>query len=78
MSGTEDKIRGKVEETTGEIKQGVGDLTGDESLEAEGFMDRAKGKARQALGEAKETIDDAVDNVKDVFDGDDDKNKNTS
>ncbi|MDQ3380501.1 MAG: CsbD family protein [Actinomycetota bacterium] len=67
----------------GEAKEVEGEITGDESREAEG-------KAQSAWGETKDTADDAWDGAKDkaddawegvkdkvgdVLDGDDDDNK---
>jgi len=61
--GTGDKIRGTLEETKGEIKQGVGDLTGDDQLKAEGLLDEAMGKAQQLLGDIKDKIEDIGDDL---------------
>ena len=47
----------------GAIKQGVGNLTGDEKLKAEGLADKAKGTGKTAVGGAKDTVRDAADKV---------------
>jgi uncharacterized protein YjbJ (UPF0337 family) len=47
MSAT-DKAHNKAEEIKGEVKEGVGEATGDERLEAEGETDQAKGNFKQA------------------------------
>jgi uncharacterized protein YjbJ (UPF0337 family) len=53
-----------MDEATGKLKEGWGDLTGDESTQAEGRADQAKGKGRQALGGAKDALDDVKDGAK--------------
>ncbi len=61
--GTGDKIRGAIDETKGEIKQGIGDLTDDNSLKAEGILDEMKGKAEQFLGDLKDKVEDIGDDL---------------
>ena len=61
--GTGDKIRGAFEETKGEVKQGVGDLTGDDRLKGEGILDEAKGKAQSILGDIKDKVEDIGDDL---------------
>ncbi len=54
MSGTSDKIKGRV-------KEAVGALTGDKSLKREGKLDQATGKVKKAL---ERVVDKAKDVVK--------------
>lgn len=61
--GTGDKIRGTLEETKGEVKQGVGDLTGDDRLKSEGALDEAKGKAQNLLGDIKDKVEDVKEDI---------------
>jgi uncharacterized protein YjbJ (UPF0337 family) len=61
--GTGDKIRGTLEETKGNVKQGVGDLTGDDRLKGEGILDEAKGKAQNLLGDIKDKVEDIGDDL---------------
>jgi uncharacterized protein YjbJ (UPF0337 family) len=61
--GLDDKIRNKVEETKGEAKERVGDMTDDERLEAEGRAEQAKANAKQAA----EHIKDAAEDVRHTF-----------
>ena len=49
MSSTTDKIKGLANEAVGNIKQGVGSVTGNEKLQAEG-------KAQELKGEAQKTV----------------------
>ena len=55
---TDDRAQHKGEELKGTIKEGVGKVTGDHSLEAEGKGEKWSGKAKGA-------VDDVVDNLKD-------------
>lgn len=50
--------KGKVNELKGNIKQAVGDATDDNSMQAEGMGDEAKGKAQQAGAHIRKAIDD--------------------
>jgi uncharacterized protein YjbJ (UPF0337 family) len=61
--GTGDKIRGTLEETKGNVKQGVGDFTGDDRLKGEGMLDEAKGKAQNILGDIKDKVEDIGDDL---------------
>ena len=61
--GTGDKIRGTLEETKGEVKQGIGDLTGDDRLKGEGMLDEAKGKAQNILGDIKDKVEDVKEDI---------------
>lgn len=56
-----DRISGAANQAKGSIKKGVGELTGDEKMQAEGMADKAKGKAQSAVGGAKDAARDAVD-----------------
>ena len=56
MSSDQDRTRGTANNIGGKIKEGMGKLTGDKSLESEGHMDQAKGKAQQALGDIKDAL----------------------
>jgi len=50
----------KAEELKGRIKEAVGDVTGDKSLEREGKVDRASAATKKA-------VDTATDSVKKVI-----------
>lgn len=64
--GGEDKVRNKAEELGGKVKEGLGQASGNERLEAEGHADQAKSKVKQAA----EKVKDAAGNVKDAITGD--------
>jgi uncharacterized protein YjbJ (UPF0337 family) len=52
----EDKAKNAAEKTTGKIKEGAGKMTGDQSLEAEGRGDQAKGDLKQAGEKVKDAV----------------------
>ena len=58
VMGADDKVQNSAEKLGGKVKEGLGKATGNESMEAEGHGDQAKGSAKQA-GE----------NIKDAFKG---------
>ena len=52
----ENSVSGSAKQMGGSIKEGVGNLTGDEKLKNEGTVDKVKGKIENAVGSAKDTI----------------------
>ena len=60
MSGTTDKIKGMANEAAGNVKQGIGKVTGNDKMRAEGLAQEAKGEAQQSMGEVKNTVKDAA------------------
>jgi uncharacterized protein YjbJ (UPF0337 family) len=56
--GIEDSVEGKAKNLKGQVKETVGDLTDDTSLEVEGKVDQVKGKAQDTLGKFERKIDD--------------------
>ena len=60
MSGTTDKIKGLANEAAGNVKQGIGKVTGSDKMRAEGLAQEAKGEAQQSMGEVKNTVKDAA------------------
>ncbi len=55
-----DRVEGAAKKMGGSIKEGVGKLTGDAKLQAEGKADKAAGSVQNAVGGAKDTVRDAV------------------
>jgi uncharacterized protein YjbJ (UPF0337 family) len=53
-----DKAKNKAEELGGKAKEGVGKVTGDDSLEAEGNVDQTKGNLKQAGEKVKDAFKD--------------------
>ena len=58
MGGPKDKnrVQGWAEETKGKVKEGAAEVTGDEKPDAEGKVDKAKGKAQNLYGQAKDAV----------------------
>jgi uncharacterized protein YjbJ (UPF0337 family) len=52
----EDKVNNTAEKAKGKVKEGVGQATGDESMEAEGRADQAKGDLKQAGEKVKDAF----------------------
>ncbi|QPE04275.1 CsbD family protein [Microbacterium schleiferi] len=54
--GLDDKIKNSAEELKGKAKEGVGDATDNEELEAEGKADQAKADLKQAGEKTKDAL----------------------
>ena len=52
----EDRAKNTAEKAKGKVKEGVGKVTGDESLEAEGHADQAKGDLKNAGEKVKDVF----------------------
>ena len=57
---TKDELKGKLNQAKGNIKQGVGKLTGDERLREEGVEDEAAGEVQEGVGTIKRKVGNAV------------------
>ena len=51
-----DRSDGSLNQAKGSLKEGVGKLTGDSKLEAEGKTDKLGGKIQNAIGGIKDAI----------------------
>lgn len=60
-----DRIEGAGDKVSGNVKEGLGKLTGDKETESEGKGEQAKGSIKQGLADAKDKVSEAVDKVKD-------------
>lgn len=58
--GVEDKAKNAAQDVTGKVKEGVGRLTDDERLEAEGKADQVQAKVKKTIDEAKDAAADAL------------------
>ena len=58
LAWEDEKVEGKLDQAGGKVKEGVGNATGDESLEREGRTDQAKGDVKEGVGKAKDAIKD--------------------
>ena len=62
-----DEIEGKYEQAKGSVKEGIGRVTGDEEMEAEGTADKLKGDVQEGWGGAKRKVGDAIEDVGDAI-----------
>jgi uncharacterized protein YjbJ (UPF0337 family) len=60
MSMNKDQVKGRVKEAKGKIKEVAGKLVGNESLEAEGKVQKTLGKAQAKFGDVKQDVKDAT------------------
>lgn len=65
----EDRFDANRDKVEGNVKEGVGKLTGDERLEGEGKADQLKGKIKDGVADVKDKGRDLADKLT----GDDDK-----
>lgn len=49
-------LKGTADKASGEIKDAVGKVTGNDKLRVEGAIDKAKGEVHEKLGDAKDAI----------------------
>jgi uncharacterized protein YjbJ (UPF0337 family) len=55
-----DRVAGAANQAKGAVKEGVGNLTGDTKMQAEGKVDKATGKVQSAVGGAKDAARDTL------------------
>ena len=60
-----DELDGKGEQLKGKLKQGVGDLTGNERLHDEGVADEAAGDIQEGFGRGRRKVGEAIEDVAD-------------
>ena len=53
-NGFSDKLKAGVNKAKGEVKDQVGNATGDTGLQAEGKFDKAKGAVQDKIGQVKD------------------------
>ncbi|MEE8627175.1 MULTISPECIES: CsbD family protein [Methylobacterium] len=63
MSSTTDKLKGLANEAVGNVKQGVGKVTGNDRLVVEGKAQELKGEAQRTVGEVKDGVKSAADSL---------------
>ena len=59
----ENRVEGAWDKAKGAVKEGIGNVTGNDKLKVEGEADKAKGAAENAVGGAKDTVRDAADKL---------------
>lgn len=57
----DDEFKGGVRYVKGKVEQGVGDVAGSTSWQADGIVDQVAGGAQHLYGRAKEKIEDVID-----------------
>lgn len=62
--GAEQRVSGTGNQVLGKVKQGLGDVVGDDKLANEGVFDQAKGAVKDAAGQAAHTAVDAIQELK--------------
>ncbi|WP_322965277.1 CsbD family protein [Sphingomonas fuzhouensis] len=55
-----DTINGAATDFGGQVKQGLGAVLGDKSMQAEGKGEQLSGKTQKVFGDAKDSVDQAV------------------
>jgi uncharacterized protein YjbJ (UPF0337 family) len=58
-----DQVKGRVEQTTGKVKEVAGKLVGNERLQTEGMADQVKGKVQAGYGDARENLKDKAQKI---------------
>ena len=58
-------LENKFDEIKGSVKEGLGKLTGDKSIEGEGLAEQVVSKVKEAAEGAKDVEEGAIDSVKD-------------
>lgn len=58
---------GKLDQVVGGLKEAAGKVTGDKKTEAEGFVEKAAGKAKELAEDAKGAVEGAVEGIKDAL-----------
>jgi uncharacterized protein YjbJ (UPF0337 family) len=68
--GLGDKVKGEAKEVGGKAQEGIGNVTGNSDLQAEGQANQVEGKGQQVVGNVKDAADNIGDAIGEVFDGD--------
>lgn len=58
-------LENKFDEIKGSVKEGLGKLTGDKTLEGEGLAEQVVSKVKEAAEGAKDAVEGAINSVKD-------------
>jgi uncharacterized protein YjbJ (UPF0337 family) len=51
-----DRIKGAAKQAAGNVKESIGKMTGDKSLQAEGAIEKAQGVIQSEFGKAKDAL----------------------
>lgn len=58
-----DEMKGKFNQVKGSVKEGIGRLTGDEDMQAEGNADKLKGDLQEGWGGTKRKVGDMLEDA---------------
>jgi uncharacterized protein YjbJ (UPF0337 family) len=58
-----DELDGKKDQIKGKVKQGVGDMTGNERLHDEGVADEASGDVQEGFGRGRRKVGEAIEDL---------------
>ncbi len=58
-----DQVNGRVDQSTGKVKEVAGRIVGNDRLEAEGRAEKTAGKVQTTYGDAKEDVKDSAKRV---------------
>jgi uncharacterized protein YjbJ (UPF0337 family) len=58
-----------IDDAKGQLKEGAGKLTGDQSLENEGKADQVTGKLKDVAEDAKDAVEGVLGSIKDKLSG---------
>jgi uncharacterized protein YjbJ (UPF0337 family) len=61
-----DEMEGKYNQAKGSVKEGLGRLTGDDDMRAEGSADKLKGDLQEGFGGAKRKVGDMLEDAGDA------------
>lgn len=65
---SDEKIKAKLDQVKGGIKQVVGKVTENKKLEAEGMVEKTIAKGKEIVDDIKEGSEEAVDSIKKALD----------
>ncbi|MDY2775894.1 MAG: CsbD family protein [Streptococcus infantarius] len=65
---SDEKIKAKLDQVKGGIKQVVGKVTENKKLEAEGMVEKTIAKGKEVVDDIKEGTEGAVDSIKKALD----------
>ena len=66
---SKDEFKGKGKQIKGTIKDKVGEMTGNQRLEAEGEADHLKGTVQEKLGKGRRKVGEAIEKAGKVVGG---------
>ena len=61
MSSTTDKVKGIGNKVAGSVKEGVGKAVGNQEMEAEGTLQKARGELQETKGKVKDAVKSVID-----------------